>query len=232
MKTLIIIPAYNEAENIERTVTSLRQECPELDYIVINDGSRDNTALICREKGYSLIDLPVNLGLAGAFQTGLRYAYEQGYDAAIQFDGDGQHDPAYIDFLLEEMIHSDSDSDIVIGSRFKEQKKPHSLRMFGNRLLQWIIRLTTRRKLTDPTSGMRVFNRRMMERFAKNINYGPEPDTVAYLIRCGAKISEVQVEIRERIAGTSYLNLGRSMLYMLHMCLSIVFIQFFRKKEA
>lgn len=228
MKTLIIIPAYNEAENIERTVTSLRQECPELDYIVINDGSRDNTALICREKGYSLIDLPVNLGLAGAFQTGLRYAYEQGYDAAIQFDGDGQHDPAYIDFLLEEMIHSD----IVIGSRFKEQKKPHSLRMFGNRLLQWIIRLTTRRKLTDPTSGMRVFNRRMMERFAKNINYGPEPDTVAYLIRCGAKISEVQVEIRERTAGTSYLNLGRSMLYMLHMCLSIVFIQFFRKKEA
>ncbi len=130
------------------------------------------------------------------------------------------------------MIHSDSDSDIVIGSRFKEQKKPHSLRMFGNRLLQWIIRLTTRRKLTDPTSGMRVFNRRMMERFAKNINYGPEPDTVAYLIRCGAKISEVQVEIRERTAGTSYLNLGRSMLYMLHMCLSIVFIQFFRKKEA
>ena len=232
MKTLIIIPAYNEAENIERTVTSLRQECPELDYIVINDGSRDNTALICREKGYSLIDLPVNLGLAGAFQTGLRYAYEQGYDAAIQFDGDGQHDPAYIDFLLEEMIHSDSDSDIVIGSRFKEQKKPHSLRMFGNRLLQWIIRLTTRRKLTDPTSGMRVFNRRMMERFAKNINYGPEPDTVAYLIRCGAKISEVQVEIRERTAGTSYLNLGRSMLYMLHMCLSIAFIQFFRKKEA
>lgn len=230
MKTLIIIPAYNEAENIERTVTSLRQECPELDYIVINDGSRDNTPLICREKGYSLIDLPVNLGLAGAFQTGLRYAYEQGYDAAIQFDGDGQHDPAYIDFLLEEMIHSDSD--IVIGSRFKEQKKPHSLRMFGNRLLQWIIRLTTRRKLTDPTSGMRVFNRRMMERFAKNINYGPEPDTVAYLIRCGAKISEVQVEIRERTAGTSYLNLGRSMLYMLHMCLSIVFIQFFRKKEA
>ena len=228
MKTLIIIPAYNEAENIERTVTSLRQECPELDYIVINDGSRDNTALICREKGYSLIDLPVNLGLAGAFQTGLRYAYEQGYDAAIQFDGDGQHDPAYIDLLLEEMIHSD----IVIGSRFKEQKKPHSLRMFGNRLLQWIIRLTTRRKLTDPTSGMRVFNRRMMERFAKNINYGPEPDTVAYLIRCGAKISEVQVEIRERTAGTSYLNLGRSMLYMLHMCLSIVFIQFFRKKEA
>ena len=89
MKTLIIIPAYNEAENIERTVTSLRQECPELDYIVINDGSRDNTALICREKGYSLIDLPVNLGLAGAFQTGLRYAYEQGYDAAIQFAGDG-----------------------------------------------------------------------------------------------------------------------------------------------
>ncbi len=230
MKILIVIPAYNEAENIAATVSVLQKECPEYSYVVINDGSRDHTAQVCRERGYSLIDLPVNLGLAGAFQTGLRYAYEQGFDGAIQIDGDGQHDPSYISRLLEEMRFSGSD--IVIGSRFKERKKPHSLRMLGNRLLELMVRLTTRQRLTDPTSGMRLFNRRMIERFAKNMNYGPEPDTVAYLLRCGAKVTEVQVEMRERTAGVSYLNFGRSILYMLHMCFSIAFIQFFRKREV
>ena len=104
--------------------------------------------------------------------------------------------------------------------------------MLGNRLLELMVRLTTRQRLTDPTSGMRLFNRRMIERFAKNMNYGPEPDTVAYLLRCGAKVTEVQVEMRERTAGVSYLNFGRSILYMLHMCFSIAFIQFFRKREV
>lgn len=230
MRVLIIIPAYNEAENIKATVTSLRKECPEYSYVVINDGSRDNTAAICQKEEYPLLNLPINLGLAGAFQTGLRYAYESDFDAALQFDGDGQHDPACIHLLLEEMAANESD--IVIGSRFKEREKPHSFRMVGNRLLQSIIKLTTRKNITDPTSGMRLFNRRMIERFAQNMNYGPEPDTMAYLIRCGSKVTEVQVEMRERTAGTSYLNLGRSILYMLHMCISIVFIQFFRRKEG
>lgn len=230
MKTLIIIPAYNEAENIERVVDNLVSRYPQYSYMVVNDGSRDDTAAICRQHGYHLIDLPVNLGFAGAFQTGMRYAYEQGYDAAIQFDGDGQHNPEYISDMVEAMAQQEAN--IVIGSRFKERKKPKSLRMLGNSLIEAVIHLTTGAKITDPTSGMRLFDRSMLRLFAHNVNYGPEPDTVAYLIRCGAVVDEVQAEMCERTAGESYLNFGRSVLYMLHMFFSILFIQFVRKKEG
>ena len=128
-KLLIIIPAYNEAENIERVVDNLTENYPQWDYLVVNDGSKDRTAEICREKGYPLLDLPVNLGLAGAFQAGIRYAYQNGYTAALQFDGDGQHEPAYIESMLKKM--EQEHLDIVIGSRFCEEKKPHTLRMLG-----------------------------------------------------------------------------------------------------
>lgn len=226
MKFLIVIPAYNEALNIESVVNSLREACMDSDYVVLNDG----TARICRENGYNLLDLTFNLGLSGAFQAGLRYAYENGYNATIQFDGDEQHDPQYIKPLIDEILLTDSD--IVIGSRFKEKEKPRTLRMMGNRLIQLAIQITTREKLTVPTSGMRLFNRKMLERFAPNINYEPELDTIAFLLRCGAKISEIQVEIKARSAVASYLSFGRSILYMLNMCMSITFIQFFRRKEA
>ena len=229
-KLLIIIPAYNEAENIERVVNNLIKNYPQGDYLVINDGSKDRTAEICRENGYPLLDLPVNLGLAGAFQAGIRYAYQNGYEAAIQFDGDGQHDPKYIESMLEKMEREKLD--IVIGSRFCEAKKPHTLRMLGSTLITWAIRLTTGKKVADPTSGMRLFNANILKNFSNSINYGPEPDTVSYLLRCGASISEVQVEMHERIAGTSYLNLGRSVRYMLNMFVSILFVQFFRPRGA
>ena len=212
-KLLIIIPAYNEAENIERVVDNLTENYPQWDYLVVNDGSKDRTAEICREKGYPLLDLPVNLGLAGAFQ-----------------DGDGQHEPAYIAAMLQKM--EEEKLDIVIGSRFCEEKKPHTLRMLGSTLITWAIRLTTGRKVSDPTSGMRLFSSNVLKNFSSSINYGPEPDTVSYLLRCGASISEVQVEMHERIAGTSYLNLGRSVRYMLNMFVSILFVQFFRPRGA
>ena len=227
-RLLIIIPAYNEAENIERVVDNLTKNCPQWDYLVVNDGSKDRTAEICREKGYPLLDLPVNLGLAGAFQAGIRYAYQNGYTAALQFDGDGQHEPAYIESMLKKM--EQEHLDIVIGSRFCEEKKPHTLRMLGSTLITWAIRLTTGRKVSDPTSGMRLFSANVLKNFSNSINYGPEPDTVSYLLRCGASISEVQVEMHERIAGTSYLNLGRSVRYMLNMFVSILFVQFFRPR--
>lgn len=229
-KLLIIIPAYNEAENIERVVDNLTENYPQWDYLVVNDGSKDRTAEICREKGYPLLDLPVNLGLAGAFQAGIRYAYQNGYTAALQFDGDGQHEPAYIESMLKKM--EQEHLDIVIGSRFCEEKKPHTLRMLGSTLITWAIRLTTGRKVSDPTSGMRLFSANVLKNFSNSINYGPEPDTVSYLLRCGASISEVQVEMHERIAGTSYLNLGRSVRYMLNMFVSILFVQFFRPRGA
>ncbi len=228
-KLLIIIPAYNEEGSIERVVDNLIENYPQYDYVVVNDGSRDATAAICRRRGYRLIDLPVNLGLAGAFQTGLRYAAEQGYDCAMQFDGDGQHLPQFIAPMLEEL---ENGADIVIGSRFITVLKPRTLRMLGSYLISWAIRLTTGRAICDPTSGMRMFNRRLLTEFAQNLNYGPEPDTISYLIKNGAVVKEVQVEMAERTAGESYLNFARSVEYMIKMGLSILLIQWFRKRDT
>lgn len=228
-KLLIVIPAYNEAENIVRVVEDLIDHYPQYDYVVVNDGSRDRTAALCREHGFRLIDLPVNLGLAGAFQTGLRYAAENGYDCALQFDGDGQHQPRFIAPMLELL---EGGADIVIGSRFITVKKPKSLRMLGSYLISWAIRLTTGRAICDPTSGMRMYSRRMLEEFAQNLNYGPEPDTISYLIKNGAVVRELQVEMSERAGGESYFNFARSVEYMLKMGLSILLIQWFRKRDT
>ena len=228
MKCLVIIPAYNEEENIVRVVENLKNNYPMYDYVVINDGSADSTAKICRKYGYELVDLPVNLGLAGAFQTGLKYAYRKGYDYAIQFDADGQHRPEFIAPMLDKIQEG---YDIVIASRFVTEKKPHSLRMLGSNLISAAMKLTTGHRVKDPTSGMRLFNKKMIEEFALNMNYGPEPDTISYLLKQGATIAEVQAKMDERIAGESYLNMTKSMMYMLRMLLSILFIQNFRKRR-
>lgn len=228
-KVLLVIPAYNEEKNIERVVKRLQEEFPELDYIVVNDGSRDKTASICREKGFHLLDLPVNLGLAGCFQAGMRYAYEKGYAYAIQFDGDGQHRPEYIAPMERKMREG---YDIVIGSRFLEGKKDWSMRMIGSRMIGAAIRLTTGARLTDPTSGMRLFSRKMIEEFALNLNYGPEPDTISFLIKQGARVAEVPVIIDERTAGESYLKPLTAASYMTRMLISILVIQNFRKRQG
>ena len=228
-RLLIVIPAYNEEENIVRVVDDLTRRFPQYDYVVVNDGSRDKTAALCRAHGYRLIDLPVNLGLAGAFQTGLRYAADNGYDCAMQLDADGQHRPEYIPAMLEEL---EDGAYIVIGSRFLTVKKPKTLRMVGSYIISWSIRLTTGRAICDPTSGMRLFNRAMVEEFAQNLNYGPEPDTISYLIKNGAAVKEVQVEMGERIAGHSYLTMMKSVQYMVKMAISILLIQWFRKRDT
>ena len=168
-KLLIVIPAHNEEANIVQVVEELTRGYPQYDYVVVNDGSRDKTAALCRAHGYRLIDLPVNLGLAGAFQTGLRFAAENGYDCAMQMDADGQHKPEYIAPMLAAL---EEGNDIVIGSRFLTVKKPKTLRMLGSYIISWSIRLTTGRAICDPTSGMRMFNRAMVEEFAQNLNYG------------------------------------------------------------
>lgn len=227
MRLLVIIPAFNEEESILTTVTNLRKVCPQYDYLVVNDGSADRTAAICEEHGLHLLDLPVNLGLSGAVQAGMKYAYQKGYDAAVQFDADGQHCPEYLPGMLARL---EEGSDIVIGSRFVEKKKPRSLRMFGSALIAFAIRLTTGIWLGDPTSGMRMYNRTMIRLFATQLNIEPEPDTIAYLIQNGAKVTEVQVEMKERMAGESYLNLIRSAGYMTQMGISIMLFQKFRRK--
>ena len=226
---LIIIPAYNEEANIERVVDHLVQNFPQYDYVVVNDGSKDRTGEICKARGYNFLDLPVNLGLAGAFQAGIRYAHRKGYECAIQLDGDGQHRPDYVGDMKKKM---EEGYDIVIGSRFIKEKKPMTMRMLGSNLLEFAIRLTTGADIKDPTSGMRMFSRKMIREFAMGLNYGPEPDTVSYLVKQGAKVAEVPVIMDERISGTSYLTPIRAAKYMTQMLVSILLIQNFRKRSA
>lgn len=229
MKLLILIPAYNEAENIERVVNNLITNYPQYDYVVINDGSTDATRKVCARNGFNLLDLPVNVGLSGAIKSGMRYANYFGYDYVLQLDGDGQHDPKYIEKLRKKMANTGCD--IVIGSRFKTKKKPFTSRMLGSQIITGAIWLTTKGKyIGDVTSGMRLFNKKMIKQFGYDIHYSPEPDTLAYLLNCGVKIEEVQVEMHERIAGVSYLNFKSSIWYMMKMLFSILIFQWVRKR--
>ena len=228
MKLMIVVPAHNEAENIRTVVEDICTHCPQHSYVVVNDGSTDDTADICRENGYNLLDLPINLGLAGAFQAGMLYALQQGCDAALQFDGDGQHRAECIPALTQRLVQG---YDIVIGSRFVTVRKPINLRMAGSFLISFAMRFATGHKITDPTSGMRIFNRQMLEKFAHGLNYPPEPDTISYLLHCGARISEVQVQVDPRTAGDSYFTLLRSAKYMFTTAISILFVQWFRKND-
>lgn len=224
-KPLLIIPAYNEAENIERVVDEIIEEYPAYDYIIVNDGSADDTAEICRARRYRFLDLPVNLGLAGAFQAGMKYADRHKYQCAIQFDADGQHLPEYLDSMVEAL----EGHDIVLGTRATKEDRPTGLRGVGSKMLTGMIRLTTGVHLSDPTSGMRAYNARAIHELAYGPNLGPEPDTIAYLMRKkGLRVCEVPVRMAERIAGESYLNLKNSSAYMARMALSVLLIQFFR----
>lgn len=225
-RVLAIIPAYNEEDCIVGTVSELKDVAPDVDFVVVNDGSSDATASLCREHGFPLIDLPVNGGLAVGFQAGMKYAWRRGYDFAVQFDADGQHRPEHIAEMVS--CAEDAGADIVIGSRFVSEKKERTARMMGSRLITGIIRLTTGKTLTDPTSGMRLFNREMIRAFSSDDWLNPEPETLAQLIRKGADVQEVQVRMRERQGGESYLNLSKSIAYMVRACVSILFIQWFR----
>ena len=227
-EVLLIIPAYNEEANIAFVVDEIAENYPEFDYVVIDDGSSDDTKRICKNRGYNIISLSVNLGLAGAFQTGMRYAYQKGYKYAVQFDGDGQHSAQYIQAMK---VEADNGAEIVIASRFLKKKKPMSLRMIGSSLISLAVMITTGTRLTDPTSGMRMYSSRAIEEFALNINYGPEPDTVSYLIKQGIRVSEVQAQMKERQGGKSYLTFFNSIKYMIRMLVSIIFIQNFRKRD-
>ena len=226
MKVLAIIPAYNEEESIVSTVDELLAAHTGCDYLVINDGSTDATGRICREHGYRHVSHPTNLGLTAGFQTGVKYALAHGFDAVVQFDADGQHVPDYLPKMVGEM--ETTGADIVIGSRFVTEEKPLSARMIGSRLISGIIRLTTGQRINDPTSGLRLYNHAMMEEFARRFDFGPEPDSLAYLMRRGARVSEVQVTMRERQAGESYLNVAKSVSYMARTCTSILLAQWFR----
>lgn len=227
MKVLIIIPAYNEELNIEKTVNDVKNNT-EYDYVVVNDCSKDNTKKVCEKNEFNMISLPVNYGLTSGIQIGMKYAYENNYDIAIQFDGDGQHQAKYIKNLVEKI--EKENCDIAIGSRFEKEKKPHSMRMLGSNIIQFAIKLVTGKRITDPTSGMRAYNKKAIKEFITNTSLTPEPDTIVYMIKKGLNVQEVQVEMKEREFGESYLNTFKSIEYMLSMMFSIVFIRAFTKK--
>ena len=230
MKVLIIIPAYNEEKNLKRVIGHLQQVCPQFDYMIVNDGSTDGTERLCRQNQYRHISLPVNLGLSAAVRAGMRYASQKGYDMALQFDADGQHLPEYIQPMVDCMTQTNCD--VVIASRYFGCRMPLRMRTVGAKMITAAIRLTTGRHLSDPTSGMRLYSRRVIEQFIKDENNAPEPDTLSYLIRLGADIREVKVEMDERTEGQSYLTPVNASKYMIHMMMSICVFQWFRDRKV
>lgn len=228
MKVLIIIPAYNEALNIEKTVKDVTTNT-DYDYVIINDCSKDNTKEVCKKNNFNMLSLPINYGLTSGIQLGMKYAYKKDYDIAIQFDGDGQHQAKYLKDLVKEI--ENGQVDIAIGSRFATEKKPHSLRMFGSNIISACIKLTTWKKIKDTTSGMRAYNKKAIEEFVKNASLTPEPDTLVYMIKRGMKVKEVQVEMSDREFGESYLKPLKSMEYMFNMVFSILFIRSTTRKQ-
>ena len=226
MRILAIIPAYNEQDCLAQTVQMLQEACPQVDYLVINDGSTDATGEICRRLGLSHVSLPVNTGLSSGFKTGMKYALRHGYDAAVQFDADGQHLPEHIPFMARAM--EETSADVVVASRVAAGERISGARGVGSRLISGLIRLTTGTTIADPTSGMRMYNRALIEEYANSFDLTPEPDTIAMFARKGRKIVEVPAHMQERQGGESYLNLGSSIRYMMRTCFSILLFQWFR----
>lgn len=223
MKKLIIIPAYNEEANIERTIAAIQQNAKGFDYVIVNDCSTDSTRNICEKNGYNVVNLPINLGIGGAVQTGYRYAYENDYDVAVQVDGDGQHDPEFLDIMAEYLMKHQLD--MVIGSRFIEKKGFQSSlsRRMGIRFFTWLIKLMTGKTITDPTSGLRMVGRKAMDLFSKDYprDY-PEPESVVAVLRRNMKVEEIPVVMKERIGGVSSISMKKSVYYMIKVPIAIL----------
>ncbi|KUO64409.1 MAG: glycosyl transferase family 2 [Gracilibacter sp. BRH_c7a] len=231
MKIAIIIPAYNEADTIGQVIQSVQQVLPESTVVVIDDGSADNTYEKAKEVGAIAIKLVVNLGIGGAVQTGYLYAFQNDFDYAIQVDGDGQHDPEYLTRILAPLI--EGKADLVIGSRYINKIGFQStvMRRIGSRYFNSLIHWITGQKITDPTSGFRACNKRIIKEFALSYpkDY-PEPESIVYLKRKGYIIQEIPVTMKERLAGSSSIHHYRSIYYMVKVSTAIM-IEAFRKSE-
>lgn len=236
MKVLLIIPAYNEEKSILSVIENIKKikvdESIKLDYVVINDGSTDKTKEICLENKLNFIDLPCNLGIGGAVQTGYKYAYYKDYDIAFQIDGDNQHDVSYVPRLIEAI---NAGNDLVIGSRFVSELsefKSSFLRRVGINLLSFLIKVCTHQKVYDVTSGYRACNKTLIKYFAFNypIDY-PEPDTLVQVIKKGKKVMEIPVKMNERKTGKSSINGLKSIYYMIKVSFAIIVADISTKKE-
>ena len=220
---LIIIPAYNESENIEKVMKHLISQAPQYDYLIVNDGSTDATLSICERERFSYLDLPINLGIGGAVQAGYVYAHKNDYDIAVQMDGDGQHDIAYLEEMLGPILAGEAD--IVIGSRFlkKEGFQSSHSRRIGIGILSMLIRLTTGKRIVDVTSGFRAVNRKFIDIYSRDYptDY-PEPEAIVTAVMHRGRVMEVPVRMKAREGGTSSITLGKSVYYMIKVTLAIL----------
>ena len=226
MKTLIIIPAYNEESSIKKVVETIYANTNDCDALVINDGSKDNTLEEAKKTKAIVIDLPNNLGIGGAVQTGYLYGYKNNYDIAIQVDADGQHDPKYISKMID--IIGKGQADMIIGSRFisKTSYKQTFFRMLGINMTSGIIKILTGKKIHDTTSGFRAVNKDIIENFANSYPYDyPEPCTNMEMILKGKRIKEIPVEMKQRETGVSSISPLKSVKYMLKVILSLILMR-------
>ena len=238
-KVLLIIPAYNEEKNILKTYNSIiennKKHKTNYDCIVINDGSKDNTKKILEENNIPHINLIHNLGIGGAVQTGYKYAHQNNYDIAVQFDGDGQHDVKYIEKLIEPILKDDAD--MVIGSRFIDKSlhgfKSSASRRIGIKIISTFIKFAAGKKIYDTTSGFRAVNKEIIYDF--NLSYPPEypePVTTAEILKKKYKVKEIPVVMKEREGGVSSIRAWKNIYYMLNVCLALVIIKIRRYKRC
>lgn len=226
MKTLVLIPCYNEEENIERVVRRLQSIRPDVDYLVINDCSTDHSLSILRRDGYNYLDLPINLGIGGGIQCGYRYARDNDYDVTVQMDGDGQHDPAYLEAVIAPV--AEGKLDMCIGSRFitKEGFQTSFMRRLGINFLSLLIRLLTGQRVRDVTSGFRACGREMTDFFADHYAQDyPEPEAIVKALVHGFRVGEAPVIMEERQGGVSSINPLRSVYYMIKVSISLVIVR-------
>ena len=224
-KHLAIVPAYNEADAIHTTIADLNANAPDFDVVVVDDGSTDDTAMRARQAGAKVLQLPFNVGIGGAVQSGYQFAMENGYDVAVQVDGDGQHDARYLPILLEH-LRSKPELNMVTGSRFiaadGEGYKSSATRRLGIRIFGGILSAVVGRKITDPTSGLRMTDRCGIELFARDYPHDyPEVEAVLLLHHHRLEGEEVPVEMRPRVTGRSSINASRSIYYMIKVTLAI-----------
>lgn len=222
MKKLIIIPAYNEEENLPKLISSIGNLLSEFDYVIINDGSTDNTRKLCEETNLNVVNIPINSGIGVAVQTGYKYALYNDYDIAIQIDGDGQHDVSYLKEIIVPL--EKDEADVVIGSRFIEYQgfQSSGARRMGIRLLSFFIWLCSGVKIKDVTSGFRAVNKRFIQIFAGDYSKDyPEPEAIVTAKMYGGRIKELPVVMKEREAGSSSITLWKSVYYMIKVTLAI-----------
>lgn len=225
MRILAIIPAFNEARNLPGVLEAVRRAGPDVTPCVVDDGSTDETAAIARGLGATVLRLPVNLGIGGAVQAGYLFARDHGHDVAVQIDGDGQHDPAFLGALLAPI--REGRADVVVGSRFLDGEGFQStlVRRAGIRYLSRFLRIRCGARVTDPTSGFRAANRAAIELFARSYpsDY-PEPEAIAFACRAGLRVAEVPVRMSERTHGSSSITLARTLYYLVKVSLALILL--------